>query len=952
MSVGADRPDRPERPDEPAQPERDAAMEQLTSLADGGIAGDPIPDDWGDVSRFRSLFAQSPVASWIVDLDRQRIFANQATGDLFHIAADEQSLTDALSLLHPDELNRTRKEVLALLTGELDRVSRVKHFNRPDGSNFWGHLDSTALVDRKGRRFAILSICRDVTRQREAERALSEREAWFEALVRNNVDAIIVLDEIGRLTYASPSAENLAGRPITARLGLDALELVHDNDREIVTESFFNTASVPGTAVPLQFRITRPDGDSRMVEAVATNLLDDPAVRGIVVNLRDLTETEEVANALVVSENRFRKMLENISDTVTLLDHEGQVLGTTGNVKQILGYPTEFWSVRNAFDIAHPDDLDIIRRMFVELLESPGGELTGEFRVRHAEGRYEFIEASAVNLLEDGDVNAIVVTTRNITESKQTQQALSEARDHALWALDVRNEFVASVSHELRTPIHGILGLTELLATSAGASDELVQLALSIRRATESLRLVLDDILDFTKIEAGRLELTEAPVSLPELVDDLETLFGPQARSKNIELELVVDERLPSSFLSDGLRLRQVLNNLLSNAIKFTTVGGVTVTMAPGVDRSGDRLRIEVVDTGIGMSAEVITRVFEPFSQAHASTAREYGGTGLGLTIARRLVSMMDGTLGVQSEVGKGTRFSVELPLQIRAAGYEPRREPTDVDAASVGTRRVLVVEDNAVNQLLVGRQLERLGYEPVVVGSGEAAVEASRDATFDAVLMDWQMPGMDGLEATRLLRAIESDLGRDRVPIVAMTASAMPGDRERCLAAGMDDFVAKPVNLATLGRVLATWLYPAEAEDGDGAGPEPVDPSAPTMDGDVLDRLCEELDDASLVVTVVATYRRELPGRVSGIEDAARSSDYEELGAIAHTLKSTSAAIGAERLAALCLELEQLARGGSGGPSLEPLLAQIVAERDRVELALVDEVARFGDGSPAVVES
>jgi PAS domain S-box-containing protein len=934
-------------------PERDAAVARLTELADGGIAGDPIPEDWGDISRFRSLFAQSPVATWIIDLDRQQIFANQATGHLFHIDPNEKSLADSLSLLHPDELNRTRKEVLKLLTGELDRVSRVKHYNRPDGSSFWGHLDSTALIDKKGRRFAIVSVCRDVTRQREAERALTEREAWFEALVRNNVDAIIVLDEVGRLTYASPSAENLAGRPISARLGLDALELVHDNDREIVTESFFNTASVPGTAVPLQFRITRPDGDSRMVEAVATNLLDDPAVRGIVVNLRDLTETEEVANALVVSENRFRKMLENISDTVTLLDHEGQVLGTTGNVKQILGYPTEFWSVRNAFDIAHPDDLDLIRRMFVELVESPSGEITGEFRVRHAEGHYEFIEASATNLLDDGDVNAIVVTTRNITEWKQTQQALAEARDHALWALDVRNEFVASVSHELRTPIHGILGLTELLATSAGASDELVQLALSIRRATESLRLVLDDILDFTKIEAGRLELTEAPVSLHELVDDLETLFGPQARSKNIDLEIVIDERLPSSFLSDGLRLRQVLNNLLSNAIKFTTEGGVTVTLSNDiVGRGADRLRIEVVDTGIGMSAEVITRVFEPFSQAHASTAREYGGTGLGLTIARRLVSMMDGTLGVQSEVGKGTRFTVELPLRIRAAGYEPRRESTEVGTATVGTRRVLVVEDNAVNQLLVGRQLERLGYEPTVVGSGEAAVESYRYSSFDAVLMDWQMPGMDGLEATRLLRSTEAELERPRVPIVAMTASAMPGDRERCLAAGMDDFVAKPVNLATLGRVLATWLYPAGGDDVDGTGVAPADASATTMDGEVLDRLCEELDDPSLVVTVVATYRRELPGRVAGIEDAARSSDFEELGAIAHTLKSTSAAVGAERLSRLCKELEQLARDEPSAATLEPLLAQIVAERPRVEMALDEQVARLAPAAGAPAES
>jgi PAS domain S-box-containing protein len=929
---------------------------QVARLADDHLVGSPIPESWGGIARFRSLFAQSPVATWIVDIDRGEVYANRATGELFHLVGDSPTLDNSIALLHPDEMERTRQEVLQLLAGDVDRISREKHYVRPDGSTFWGHLDSTALIDDAGRRFGILSVCRDITRQREAERALAEREAWFEALVRNNVDAIIVLDEGGRLSYASPSAEDLAGRPITARLGLDALELVHPSDHDVVAESFFNTTGVPGTAVPLQFRISRPDGESRMVEAVATNLLDDPAVRGVVINLRDLTEGHDVANALQVSENRFRKMLENISDTVTLLDGQGQVLGTTGNVKSILGYPTEFWSVRNAFDIAHPDDLDLIRRMFVQLLESPGGDVIGEFRVRNADGGYEFIEASAVNLLDDAAVGAIVVTTRNITEAKQTQIQLAEARDHALWALGVRNEFVASVSHELRTPIHGILGLAELLATSAGASDELVQLAMSIRRATESLRLVLDDILDFTKIEAGRLELSESPVSLNELVDDLESLFGPQARARAISLEMIIDEGLPSSFMSDGLRLRQVLNNLLSNAIKFTTHGGVSVTLTkqraevtvadigrPGRDESfPDRLRIEVVDSGIGMTAEVITRVFEPFSQAHATTAREYGGTGLGLTIARRLVWMMDGTLEVESEVGEGTRFAVVLPLRIRAAGYGESLDAAEVDAIAFGTRRVMVVEDNAVNQLLVGRQLERLGYEPLIVGSGESAVEAFRQAVFDAVLMDWQMPGMDGLEATRLLRSLELELDRERVPIVAMTASAMPGDRERCLAAGMDDFVAKPVNLATLGRTLATWLYSAGAADRKGDEGDAPSAAAPIVDGGVLDRLADELEDRALVATVVTTYKRELPGRVAGIEDAARSSDYAELGAIAHTLKSTSAAVGAEPLAALCRELEELARDSPGRGSLEPLLAQIVAERFRVEHAIDDEIGRF----------
>lgn len=926
--------------DDPATPlhlDRDRQM----------LAG-ALPVDWRgarDAAALHALFAHSPIATWIIDVELHRAFANRATAELFHLEPDPATaVADGMASLHPTERERTANEITAMLAGELDGVSRVKHYVRPDGTEFYGHLESRPLRDEGARPWAILSTCRDVTQQQEAERALVQREAWFEALVRHNVDAIIVVDDDATLTYASPSAEALGGMAVAEWIGRNALELVHPADFDIVAESFANTAATPGTAVPLRFRLRRSDGRVRFVEAIATNLLDDPAVRGIVVNLRDLTEREEVATALEVSENRFRKMLENISDTVTLLDGAGQVIRTTGNVKSILGYPTEFWTVRNAFDIAHPDDLDEIRRLFVALLENPGGDISGEFRVRAADGEFAYIEANAVNLLDDPEVGAIVVTTRNVTARKEAEQQVEDARDQALRALDVRNEFVASVSHELRTPIHGILGLAELLATSKDESEEVVQLAVSIRRATESLRLVLDDILDFTKIEAGRLSLNEQPVSLRELMDDLEALFGPQAAAKGIAVRVSADEQLPATLMADGLRLRQVLNNLLSNAVKFTSQGQVSVVFRRDTAVSGDRLRIQVTDTGIGMSPEIIQRVFEPFSQAHASTAREYGGTGLGLTIARRLIDMMDGVLLVDSEVGRGTAFDIDLPLRTRAQLDERAAEELISSGDRDGRRRVLVVEDNTVNQLLVGRQLERLGYEPIVVGSGEAGVETFGRERVDAVLMDWQMPGMDGLVAATHLRHIEKTEGRERVPIIAMTASAMPGDRERCLAAGMDDFVAKPVNLATLGRTLAAWLYPAEA-DGEptpAMGARPAPPTGP-VDSGVLDRLLEELDDPALVATVVSTYRRELPGRVESIEDAARAGDLGELKAVAHTLKSTSAALGADVLAELCRELEAVAKSETPVVgSLEPLLARVGAERSRVDAALELEGARF----------
>jgi PAS domain S-box-containing protein len=590
---------------------------------------------------------------------------------------------------------------------------------------------------------------------------------------------------------------------------------------------------------------------------------------------------------------------------------------TSGNVKSILGFPTEYWDARSIFDQLHPDDLERVQALFVEIMATPGLEMQGEARVRNADGSWIDAEVSAVNMLDDPSVAGIVLTTRNITARKQYEADLAEARDQAVRALATRTEFIASVSHELRTPIHGVLGLAELLE-AADLDDEARHLARSITRATESLRMVLDDILDFSKIEVGRLEINPGPLRIVEVGQDLQALFGAQATAKGISLIIEKGDDLPEWVEVDGLRLRQVLNNLVSNAIKFTFAGEVRaraerVPTATLGDEVVDRVRVSVRDTGVGIALDQHDLLVEPFSQAHTST-RQYGGTGLGLSIARRLVELMGGELHFRSAPGHGTEFWFDLPLVALDPDEAKRRIGADEPLESIGDRRtrVLVVEDNPINQLLVRRQLERLGHDVVIYDAGLPAIEAFPDAACDVVLMDWQLPGIDGLETARRLRAWEAEHNRLPTPIVAMTASALPGDRARCLEAGMDDFVAKPVSMATLGAVVDRWSRSRAhaASWGALAGPDPVpggDES--TFDPRALEQLYEELADARLVVTVARTYLRELPGRVTAIADALGSGDRAALAAAAHTLKSTSAALGAVALADLCLRLEQRAR-------------------------------------------
>jgi PAS domain S-box-containing protein len=932
----------------------------------------------------RALFQATPVPTVVVDLDHRTVTVNGAFRRLFGFATDRITMDQLDAITRPED-RQELQEQRQLLAGGGGSVSIDKRYLRPDGTEFWGHLTAEPLFDRDGRRWGVIASIADVTDRVEARAALLESEQRFRALVQNATDAIVVLDAQGRLVYATPSGERLTGNRTEDVVGSDIFQYVHPDDRAVVAQSFLSVFDPPAPedepTVPLQFRVLHNDGSVRFVEAISTNLLDEPAVRGVVVNIRDLTDSAVALSALEITENRFRRMVENISDTVTLIDADGHVVQSTGNVESIMGYPIGFWEERNVFDLIHPDDARRITESFALLREAPGADMSGEMRVRAADGSWADAEVYAVNLLHDPDVAAVVLTTRNISDRKRAERELNAARDQALQALQMRTEFIASVSHELRSPIHGILGLAELLGT-ADLDEDARQLTHSIGRATETLRMVLDDILDYSKIEVGRLEIEPRPLQVAEIAEDLLALFGPEAGAKGISLVVDADPDFPQYVSVDGLRVRQVLTNLVGNAVKFTTTGEVRVRaqLEPAVPGAPTQVRIEVSDTGIGIPPEAHGRLFQPFSQAHTSTAREFGGTGLGLSIAKRLVELMGGALGFESVPGRGSTFWFVLPVEIldEPDGIE---EPPLADHPSLPVvTRVMVVEDNAVNQLLVRRQLERLGFDAVVFDSGAAAIEQFGETDADVVLMDWQLPGLDGIETTRRLRAVEQELGRARTPIVAMTASAMPGDRERCLASGMDDFIAKPVSMVMLGEVIRRWssrrdhepgtpaptgseLAPAAATvEGPGdplrgrlaprsvriAPDEPVgrpavtDDAAAVVNGTtdtgatgvidiaVLDRLVEDLSDPMLVASVVRTFLRELQPRVDAIEKAQVDGDLEALDVAAHVLRSTSTAVGATRLSTLCRQLE---RGGSA--SAVPASAiRDEADQVRAELA------------------
>ena len=514
---------------------------------------------------------------------------------------------------------------------------------------------------------------------------------------------------------------------------------------------------------------------------------------------------DKAQEQLASSEAGYKLLADNVIDVIALTAADGRRLYTSPSVERVLGWSPEQLAAQPGYVFMHPDDAAPVRDAVAGLVEG-GPEVTVEYRVQRRDGVYIWAESSLA--LVKGGNGGVISTSRDIDARKRLEQELLTAVDEAKSAAAAKSDFLANMTHELRTPLNAIVGFSGVLKGSADLVERDARHVALIHDASATLLGVVNDVLDFSKLESGGYELDPHPFDPAAMAQSVAALVEQQAAGKGLALKVITDGDA-GLLVGDAARLRQVLMNFLSNAVKFTGQGAVLVRLAQSPAGAARLLRVEVQDSGIGIPASQLEQVFERFTQADVSVSRQFGGTGLGLAISKRIIETMDGCIGATSQPGVGSTFWFEVRLPVAdALADEAAAEDghTDFDQRL----RLLLVEDNPVNRELVTTLLGPFDVDVAIAVNGAEAVEAISAADYDLVLMDVQMPVMDGLTATRHIRALASPRAAG-VPIIAMTANVLPEQIARCLEAGMNDHLGKPINPVKLIETIGRW---ARADD------------------------------------------------------------------------------------------------------------------------------------------
>lgn len=1014
----------------------------------------------------------------IVENSYELTYAIGLTGTILHASPNWEPLlgycTDEIlhqpliNFLHPDDVVPTIQTIARLSVSRKGVIAYEQRLRHKTGDVRWFHINTTPILDAQGQIIYIIGSGHDITSDKELTQKLQEATNFFTAVTDALADPLFVKDENHRMLHVNAAYCRLINRKAEEILSEQSDNLIPPTELDAFRQS---DALALASEQPIEIEETLTDGNG-LPHTIITRKAPHRLPNGkkiLIGTIRDITRRREMEEMLMQKDAFMRRLLDSVPDLIFYKDRHGVYLGCNKAHETLMGLSEHEFIGKTNLELFPLEEAHAYDQQDALVL-SQKCTLHTEQWVTYPSGRCALLDTVITPFgPPDGEPLGLIGVCRDLTERKTAEDELRKAKDAAESANQTKSAFLSTMTHELRTPLNGVLGLTNLLLDTE-LSAEQFDLVNTIHTSGDTLLALINDILDFSKIEANKLELEPSNFDLRRCLEETLDLVAPQATAKGLTLAYSLDPDVPTHLCQDVTRIRQILANLLGNAVKFTDRGEIVVLVSNHRPQANPyELHFAVQDTGIGISTEQFSRLFQSFSQVDASVARRFGGTGLGLAISKRLAELMGGSMWVESEVGHGSTFHFTLQADHHAQTAEvfeeeflslsnrrllvieesvalrrllaqlfttwgidaaflmpkdeaaflaqaataaaviidatltithslslvdqlrdrhpqlpivllvqlgerltdeqkrphlvaiskpihssqlydalvtvisgqtnmarkPMRSPVlDAQMAQRHPLRIMLAEDNMVNQKVALGLLAKFGYRADPVGNGLEVIEALKRQLYDAILMDINMPEMDGLAATQAIRA---QLPASEQPhIIALTANAMQDDYERCLALGMNDYISKPIQVAELVNAL-TLVQPRSLPHGqhEFATPDTLSPALHTP-GDAVDlaaltEIAELLGDegATMVQEVVHIFLDSSPSLLLQLQDAQQCGDADAVFRAVHTLRSPAAQVGAHRLAALCQAVE--IASGAGAMIQQAEVDQIGSEYDRV---------------------
>ncbi|MDA8743563.1 PAS domain S-box protein [Rubripirellula amarantea] len=757
----------------------------------------------------QAALSATGLAVWSWDLKTGEVRSPQDLRSLFGMSPQTPMLTrEFANCVDPQDRERVESAMrTAIKTGDVcNEEFRVLH---PDGTTHWLHILGRFVRDESANFDSFLGVVADATQRKTIEIKIRESEKYFRTMADASPAMLWITDRNHMCTYLSRSWHEFTGQSKAEGLGLGWTDATHPDDKQRAGEEFLSAANERKNFIS-EYRLRTANGDYRYAVDLGRPRFNEAGeFEGYIGSVIDVHERRVAENTMRASESRLRLAAEATGFGTHDYDAISDSLVWSPELYAICGIPSEqVPTLDTVRQLISPEDQETFDEIIADAFDPDGPErYEAEYRIIHRDGELRWVVDTGRAIREGkGDERRlvrIIGTIQDITDRKSFEHSLQQARRTAEAANRSRGEFLANMSHEIRTPMAAILGHADILKDHLVDPDNLLTVE-TIRRNGNFLLNIVNDILDLSKIDAGKMEIDTQPIRPDAIVGEVRSLMDVRAAEKKLPLMIVFNGHIPETIETDAVRLRQILLNLVGNAIKFTDTGEVRLEI--DYDASSQRLHFHVVDTGIGIPSDKLDTLFEPFVQVDNTSTRSYGGTGLGLAICSRLAEALDGSVAAESEVGKGSRFTLSLRVVRPGQLIEPSvslGESKEQPHQEVRlTANVLVVDDRRDIRYLAQHFIEKAGGKVFTATNGLEAVEfitSHESPKVDVIVMDMQMPVLDGYEASKLLRSRGCTL-----PILALTANAMKSDRQACLAAGCTDYTTKPLDPRKLTETIA----------------------------------------------------------------------------------------------------------------------------------------------------